>query len=149
VNLNQQKLPSAKLHTVEENRGTTHEICIALKCLKKHFGDHSCLSMGIDAGAGPWYLLVADAAEVVDNVHARPAVLLQVGGLGQRVRLLHVAPEPRAERLTTHQARPLAPVVPGRANAAAATPSSASLFSLRVVLYVVQLLLLLLLLRQW
>ncbi len=107
--------------------------------------------MGIDAGAGPGDLLVADAAEVVDNVHARPAVLLQVGALGQRVRLLDVAPEPRAERLTAHQARPLAPVVPGRP-AAAATPSpstSTSLFSLRVILYVVELLLLLLLLRQW
>jgi hypothetical protein len=106
--------------------------------------------VGIDAGAGPGDLLVADAAEVVDNVHARPAVLLQVGALGQRVRLLHVAPEPRAERLPAHQARPLAPVVPRcAAPASAATPPSSSLFSLRVILYVVELLLLLMLLGQW
>ncbi len=129
-------------------RANTHEILALCKnVLKGIFANHPCLGVGIDAGAGPGDLLVADAAEVVDNVHARPAELLQVGGLGQRVRLLHVPPEPRAERLAAHQARPLAPVVPGRPAAAPPSPSTSSLFSLRVILYVVQLLLLLLL--QW
>ena len=68
--------------------------------------------MGVNAGAGPGNLFVADAAMIVDDVDSLPAVVSQIVLLLEKVLLVDMLPEARAEGFTAENTGPGAPVIP-------------------------------------
>ena len=68
--------------------------------------------MGVDAGARPRNLLVADTAIIMDYVDTLPAVVSQIVLLLEKMLLVDMLPEARAESLTAKNTGPSAPVVP-------------------------------------
>ena len=68
--------------------------------------------MGVNAGPGPGNLFVADAAIIMDDVDTLPAIVSQIVLFLEKVFLVDVLPEARAEGLTAKYTGPSAPVVP-------------------------------------
>ena len=68
--------------------------------------------MGVDAGARPRNLLVADTAIIMDYVDTLPAVVSQIVLLLEKMLLVDMLPEARAESLTAKDTGPSALVVP-------------------------------------
>ena len=68
--------------------------------------------MGVNAGAGPGNLLVADAAIIMDDVDTLPTVVSQVVLLLEKVLLIDMLPEARAEGFAAKYTGPSAPIVP-------------------------------------
>ena len=70
------------------------------------------LGVGVNAGAGPGNLFVADTAVIMDNVDTLPAIVSQIVLLLEKVLLIDMLPEARAEGLTAKDTGPSALVVP-------------------------------------
>ena len=58
------------------------------------------LGVSVDAGSGPGNLFVADAAIIMDDVDSLPTVVSQIVLLLEKMLLVDMLPEARAESLT-------------------------------------------------